>query len=196
MRHNTEFTAKSLDKQLIEFRQARGLAMPLSGTLVWLALFGLSLVLPAQQLVMATFILTGSIVYLAMFICRFTGERISFKRTADSNWFDKVFLAGFGMSFLTFSITIVAFMENYLVLPFAVAVQSGLMWLVYGVLAGRTVAIVHAIVRTALCTIAFFLWPEQSFTLQPLIVVLCYGFSIPLMEKHWRSLQSQALQAA
>ncbi len=191
----TSTVSESLDVQLQAFRQQRGLAMPLSGTFVWAVLFGLSFILPKSQLVMATFILTGSIVYLAMGISRFTGENISFKKQANPNWFETVFLAAVGMSFLTFSITLVAFRENYLLLPFAVAVQSGLMWLVYGVLAGRTVAVVHAIVRTLLCTVAFLLWPEHSFTLQPLIVVLCYGFSIPLMEKHWRRRQVLSLHA-
>lgn len=181
---------QSLDQQLIEYRQKRALAMPVSGMMVWTLLFILSFILPASQMVMATFIGTGSIVYLAMGVSRLTGENISFKKSTDRNWFETVFLAAMGMSFLTFSISIPFFMENYLALPFALAVQTGLMWLVFGVLAAQKVAIVHAIVRTVACVVAFMLWPELSFQLQPLIVVACYGFSIPLMERRWKIQQN------
>ncbi|MFB2648347.1 DUF7010 family protein [Shewanella mangrovisoli] len=181
---------QSLDQQLIEYRQKRALAMPLSGMMVWGLLFILSFILPASQMVMATFIGTGSIVYLAMGVSRLTGENISFKKSTERNWFETVFLAAVGMSFLTFSISIPFFMENYLALPFALAVQTGLMWLVFGVLAAQKVAIVHAIVRTVACVVAFMLWPELSFQLQPLIVVVCYGFSIPLMERRWKIQQN------
>lgn len=181
---------QSLDQQLIEYSQKRALAMPVSGMIVWTLLFILSFILPASQMVMATFIGTGSIVYLAMGVSRLTGENISFKKSTDRNWFETVFLAAMGMSFLTFSISIPFFMENYLALPFALAVQTGLMWLVFGVLAAQKVAIVHAIVRTVACVVAFMLWPELSFQLQPLIVVVCYGFSIPLMERRWKIQQN------
>ncbi|SUI81781.1 DUF7010 family protein [Shewanella morhuae] len=175
-----------MDQQLIEYRQQRALAMPLSGMIVWILLFALSFVLPPSQLVMAVFIGTGSIVYLAMGISRLTGENMSFKKKNERNWFDNVFLASVGMSFLTFAITIPFSMENYLTLPFALAVQTGLMWLVYGVVAAQKIAIV----RTLACVAAFMHWPELSFQLQPLIVVVCYGFSIPVMERRWKIQQN------
>jgi len=71
---------QSLDQQLIEYRQKRALAMPLSGMIVWTLLFILSFILPASQMVMATFIGTGSIVYLAMGVSRLTGENISLQK--------------------------------------------------------------------------------------------------------------------
>ncbi|GGQ14756.1 DUF7010 family protein [Shewanella litoralis] len=180
---------KSLDQQLIEYRQQRALAMPLSGMIVWSILFALSFILPASQMVMAIFIGTGSIVYLAMGVSKLTGEGFGFKKAANRNWFENVFLAAVGMCFLTFGISIPFFMENYLALPFVLAIQMGLMWLVHGVIAAQKVAIVHAIVRTIACVVAFQLWPELSFQIQPLIVVLCYGFSIPVMQFHWRQQQ-------
>lgn len=184
---------KSLDQQLIEYRQLRALAMPLSGMIVWSVLFVLSFILPPSQLVLAVFIGTGSIVYLAMGVSRLTGENISFKKKANRNWFENVFLAAVGMSFLTFGISIPFFMENYLALPFVLAIQTGLMWLVHGVIAAQKVAIVHAIVRTIACVVAFQLWPELSFQIQPLIVVLCYGFTIPIMQSHWRQQQKLSM---
>ncbi|MDP5215241.1 hypothetical protein ORJ66_19470 [Pseudoalteromonas tunicata] len=39
-------TCKSLDQQLIEYRQQRALAMPLAGMIIWSLLFTLSFLLP------------------------------------------------------------------------------------------------------------------------------------------------------
>ena len=43
---------KSLDQQLIEYRQQRALAMPLSGMILWSILFALSFTLSDSQMVM------------------------------------------------------------------------------------------------------------------------------------------------
>lgn len=191
---------KTLDQQLAEFRAQRGLAMPLAGMLVW-ALIGVSsFILTPNQQIMAVFFGTGAIVYIAMALSRLTGENMRFKKKAERNFFETCFLAAVGMSCLVYAITIPFFLENYLALPFAVAVQSGLMWLVYGAVVGAPVAIVHAFVRTAGCTIAYLLAPQEGFWLQPLIVVACYAFSIPLLERRWqRELarqQATAVQSA
>lgn len=183
---------KTLEQQLIEFRSKRFLAMPLSGAIIWALIGALSFVLTPYQQVMATFIGTGSIVYLAMAISRLTGEHISFQKNSERNWFDSIFLAGVGMSFLVFAISIPLFLENYQALPFALAVQTGLMWLVFGVLAKAPVAYLHTVVRTVACVAAYLTLPEHSFWLQPLIVVLCYGFTIPVLELRYRTQQPQA----
>lgn len=51
-------------------------------------------------------------------------------------------------------------------------------------------AIVHAIVRTLACSAVFMLWPELSFQIQPLIVMVRYGFLIPVMERRWKIQQN------
>jgi hypothetical protein len=87
-------------------------------------------------------------------------------------------------------------MENYLALPFALAVQTGLMWLVFGVVAKAPVAYVHTMVRTVACVAAYLTLPQHSFWLQPLIVVLCYGFTIPVLEMRYRAQVSTAAVTA
>ena len=164
--------------------------MPLSGCIVWALIGVLCPFLTAYQQVMLTFIGTGSIIYLAMALSKFTGEHISFQKNGERNWFDSIFLAAVGMTFLMFSISIPLFMENYQALPFALAVQTGLMWLVFGVVAKAPVAYVHAIVRTIACVAAYLTLPEYSFWLQPLIVVCCYGFTIPQLEMRYRAQQA------
>lgn len=84
-------TCKSLDQQLIEYRQQRALAMPLAGMIIWSLLFTLSFLLPLSQIVFAVFIGTGSIVYLAMALSKLTGENITFKNKSERNWFESLF---------------------------------------------------------------------------------------------------------
>ena len=177
---------KTLDQQLLEFRAQRGLAMPLSGLLVWAAIGVLSFVLTPVQQVMSVFFGTGSIVYIAMVVSRWTGEHFGFKSRSEWNVFEMIFLSAVGMAVLVYAVTIPFFLENHLALPFAVAVQTGLMWVVYGAMVAAPVAIVHAIVRTVACTVAFLLAPDEGFWLQPLIVVACYASTIPLLERRWR----------
>ena len=183
----------SLDQQLTDYRQQRALAMPLSGMIIWSVLFVLSFFLPVKDMVLTIFIGTGSIVYVAMGISRLTGENITFKKHAKRNFFESLFLASVGMSFLVFSLTIALMMENHFAQPFALAVQTGLMWLVYGAITDQKVAVFHAVIRTLCCTLAYFIWPQHSFHIQPLIVVCCYAFTIPVMEHRWHLQQQSVL---
>ena len=180
----------SLDQQLAEFRQRRFLAMPLAGILVWSALILTGALLSPKAQVLAVFIGTGSIVYLAMFLAKLTGEQLKFKSNKKRNFFDTLFLSAFAMSFLCYALAIPFFLENYRSLPFAVAILTGLMWLPLSVLIQHWVGVFHAVVRTILCTLAWIIYPEHSFVLQPLIVVAMYVVSIAALELRWKRMQS------
>jgi magnesium-transporting ATPase (P-type) len=182
-------SVKSIEQQLVEFRQRRFLAMPLSGLIVWTLLIFTGLFLPAYEAVMTIFIGSGSIVYLAMFVSRFTGERIRFEKASERNFFDSIFLATMVMSLLCFSIAIPFFQQDYRSIPFTLAVLSGLMWLPVSTLLGHWVGYVHTLLRVGLCTLAWYLAPEHSFVLQPMIVVLCYVVSIVGLERRWQSIK-------
>nr|WP_315468531.1 hypothetical protein [uncultured Undibacterium sp.] len=179
----------SLDQQLVEFRQRRFLAMPLAGMLVWFALIFTGVFLSPRAQVLAVFIGTGSIVYLAMFMAKLTGEQVKFKSNKNRNFFDTLFLSAVAMCFLCYALAIPFFLENYRSLPFAVAILTGLMWLPIGVLIKHWVCIFHAVVRTILCTLAWVMHPEHSFVLQPVIVVAMYVVSIAALELRWKRMQ-------
>jgi hypothetical protein len=180
----------SLDQQLAEFRQRRFLAMPLAGILVWSVLILTGALLSPKAQVLAVFIGTGSIVYLAMFLAKLTGEQLKFKSNKKRNFFDTLFLSAVAMSFFCYALAIPFFLENYRSLPFAVAILTGLMWLPLSVLIQHWVGVFHAVVRTILCTLAWIMYPEHSFVLQPLIVVAMYVVSIVALELRWKRMQS------
>jgi len=181
----------SLDQQLAEFRQRRFLAMPLAGILVWFALIFTGLFLSPRAQVLAVFVGTGSIVYLAMFLAKLTGEQLKFKSNKKRNFFDTLFLSAVAMSFLCYALAIPFFLENYRSLPFTVAILTGLMWLPLSVLIQHWVGVFHAVVRTILCTLAWIMYPEHSFVLQPVIVVAMYVVSIVALELRWKRLQTE-----
>lgn len=182
----------SLDQQLQEFRQRRFLATPLSGAIVWFLLIFTGLFLSPKAQVLAVFIGTGSIVYVALLVSRLTGERLKFQSNKQRNFFDTLFLSTVGMSFLVYAIALPYFVQNYKALPFAVAVLTGLMWLPMSVLIQHWIGVFHAVVRTALCTLAWVFYPEHSFVLQALIVVLVYAITILVLEMRWKNLKTQS----
>jgi hypothetical protein len=181
-------TALTLEQHRLHFTERRFLAMPLTGALVWAALAITGAVLPAQQAVLALFIGTGSIVYLAMLIARFTGENMTFNKT-QKNPFDCLFLYGAAMALLVYAIAIPYFFADYRSLPFTVGILTGLMWLPLSWIIQHWVGLFHTVARTTLCTAAWMLAPEHSFVLIPLIIVAVYVISIVTLEQRWRKLQ-------
>lgn len=183
---------RSLDQQLQEFRQRRFLATPLSGAIVWLILIFTGLFLTPKAQVLAVFVGTGSIVYVALLVSRLTGEHLKFQGNQQRNFFDTLFLSTVAMCFLVYAIALPYFVQNYKALPFAVAVLTGLMWLPMSVMINHWVGVFHAVVRTALCTLAWVFYPEHSFVLQALIVVFVYAITILVLEMRWRKMQAQS----
>lgn len=178
----------TLEQHRTEFSQRRFLAMPLTGMLVWAALAVTGAVLPAQQAVLALFIGTGSIVYLALLISRLTGENMAMCKT-QKNPFDSLFLYGAAMALLVYAIAIPMFWLDYRSLPFSVGILTGLMWLPFSWIIQHWIGLFHTLARTALCTLAWLLAPQYSFVTIPLIIVAIYAISIVTLERRWRKLQ-------
>jgi hypothetical protein len=86
--HN--ITPLSLDQQREIFSQRRFLATPLAGTIAWTIAGFAGHFLSEFHAVLTLFIATGCIVYLAMFIARFTGEDF-FQKGKPKNTFDNLF---------------------------------------------------------------------------------------------------------
>ena len=187
---------KTLEQYREEFKQKKLITMPISGTIVWFILGCLSLYLPAEKMVLPLYIGTGSIFYLALFLSRFTGEKLLVK-SADMNPFDKLFLYTVAMSFCGFSIAIPFGLENYTSLPLSIGIISGLMWLPITWIINHNVGILHTLLRTTLIVIAWFMWPEIRFTTIPFIIVFVYAISlIQLHLRHKKIHQSIALNVA
>jgi hypothetical protein len=176
----------TLEEYRAEFSDGRFLAMPLSGAICW-SLAGIgSLYLNAFHSSLLLFAATGSIVYLAMFVSRLTGE--NFFR-GFSNPFDRLFFVGLFMSLLVFAIVIPFFMTDYRSITLGVGILTGLMWMTFSWIVQSWVGYVHTVARTVLVVAVWYLFPEHHFQAVPTVIVALYLVTIVVLERRWKRLQ-------
>jgi hypothetical protein len=126
------------------------------------------------------FIATGSIVYLGMLISKFTGENF-LDRNRPQNTFDRLFFLTVGQALLVYSIAIPFFLLDYSSLPLTVGILTGLMWLPISWIIDHWVGIFHAIARTALVVVLWYVLPQYRFVAIPFAIVAIYMVTIALL---------------
>jgi len=173
---------RTLEEQRIEFTDRKFLATPLAGLIVWLIIGVAGLTLSTQAAVWVLFIGTGSIVYLSLFVSKYTGENFLDKKK-PKNEFDKLFLFTLGQAVLVYSIAIPFFIIDYSSLPLTVGILTGLMWLPFSWIIKHWIGIFHAIVRTVSILVLWYLFPEYRFSVIPFAIVLIYIVTIIILMK-------------
>jgi len=119
---------RTLEQQRIEFIHQKFLATPLAGLIVWTLIGLIGIFFSDFVAVWSIFIGTGSIVYLGLFLSRFTGENF-LDKSKPKNEFDTLFLYTVGQAILVYSIAIPFFLVDHSSLPMTVGILTGLMWL-------------------------------------------------------------------
>ena len=166
-------TTRTLEEQRIEFSNRKFLATPLAGLIVW-ALIGISGIFFSKMIsVWTIFIGTGSIVYLGLFISKFTGENF-LDKTKPKNEFDALFMYTVFQAILVYSIAIPFFILDYSSLPLSVGILTGLMWLPLSWIIKHWVGIFHTVSRTVIVLALWYLLPEQRFVAIPFAIVAIY----------------------
>ena len=171
---------RTLEEQKQEYKRSKLLAMPIAGSIAWLivGIGGIFLSLTAKVWVL--FIATGCIAYLGMFVSKFTGENF-LDKTKPKNTFDKLFFLTVGQALLVYSIAIPFFLVDYSSLPLTVGILTGLMWLPLTWIIDHWVGIFHAVARTVLVLILWYLLPEHRFVAIPFAIVLIYMLTIAVL---------------
>ena len=172
---------RTLEAQRIEFSNQKFLATPLSGLIVWTIIGLVGLFSSDFIAVWSIFIGTGSIVYLAMFISKFTGEDF-LDKTKPKNEFDKLFFFTVAQALMAYAIAIPFFIIDYTSLPMTVGILTGLMWLPFSWIINHWVGIFHAIFRTVLVLALWYLLPEHRFVAIPFAIVLLYIITIAILK--------------
>ena len=166
-------TTRSLEEQRIEFSNRKFLATPLAGLIVW-ALIGLIGIFFSKIVaVWSIFIGTGSIVYLGLFISKFTGENF-LEKNKPKNEFDSLFVFTVGQAILVYSIAIPFFILDYSSLPLSVGILTGLMWLPLSWTIKHWVGMFHTLTRTVVVLALWYLLPDQRFVVIPFAIVAIY----------------------
>ncbi|MCD8482039.1 MAG: hypothetical protein LR015_04805 [Verrucomicrobia bacterium] len=167
----------SLEAQRAEFSSRRFLAMPLAGTIAWLSVAIAGSFLATYNAAIILFVATGMIVYLGIFISKFTGEDFG-KKKAYRNTFDSLFFHGVGMSLLVYAIAIPFFLIDYTSLPLTVGFLTGLMWIPMSWIIQHWVGIFHTVARTLSIVVLWYWLPDQRFVAIPLAIVVIYLITI------------------
>jgi hypothetical protein len=171
---------RTLEEQKNEFKSRKLLATPIAGLLAWLIVGLAGIFLSATGKVWVLFIATGSIVYLGMFISKFTGENF-LNRNRPRNTFDKLFFLTVGQALLVYSIAIPFFLLDYSSLPLTVGILTGSMWLPISWIIDHWVGIFHAIARTALVVVLWYVLPQYRFVAIPFAIVAIYIVTIAIL---------------
>jgi hypothetical protein len=188
-------TTRSLEEQRGDFANRRFLAMPLAGTVGWMAVGIAGWLLSPGGQVLTLWIATGSIFYLGILFSRFTGENF-FAKGRPKNAFDSLFLHTVVMALLVYAIAVPFLRRDYTSLPLTVGILSGLMWVPFSWIIAHWVGLFHGIARTVLVTAAWYLFPGARFVAIPAVIVLIYLVTIVILEMRWRGLQRRGVVSA
>ena len=184
---------KSLEEQRIEFSKRKFLATPLAGLIAWLIAGIAGVTLPPTITVWVLFIATGSIVYMALFISKFTGENF-LDKNKPKNEFDRLFMYTVFQAVFVYSIAIPFFLVDYTSLPMTIGILTGLMWLPFSWIIKHWVGIFHSVVRTVAILVLWYLFPESRFVIIPFTIVLIYMVTIVIL-KYRRKVFVSGLQS-
>lgn len=168
---------RSLEEQRREFAQSPFLATPLSGLIIWTIIGVVGLFFSDFVAVWTIFIGTGCIVYLGLFLSRFTGENF-LDKSKPKNEFDTLFLYTAAQAILVYSIAIPFFILDYTSLPLTVGILTGLMWVPFSWIIKHWVGVFHTLTRIVAVVALWYLLPEQRFVAIPFAIVLIYIITI------------------
>ena len=172
---------RALEEQRIEFSNQKFLATPLAGLVVWTVIGMVGIFFSDFIAVWSIFFGTGSIVYIAMFISKYTGEDF-LDKAKPKNEFDTLFFFTVGQALLAYAIAIPFFMIDHSSLPMTVGILTGLMWLPFSWIINHWVGIFHATFRTTIVLLLWYLLPEHRFIAIPFAIVLIYIITIVILK--------------
>jgi hypothetical protein len=167
----------TLDELRAEFGRSRLLSMPIAGAIAWTAAGVLGGLLTGDEArSYALFFCMPTVFPLALVIGRLIGEDVF--GAAGRNELDQLFLASVLMANLVWAIAIPFWLIEPSSLPLSAGILSGLMWIPISWILRHWVGIFHAAARTVLVLLAWSLFPQQRFTIVPVVIVFVYIISI------------------
>ena len=183
-------SSRTLEAQLIEFRQRRLLAMPLAGTIAW-SVVAIGAALAPGYAFLILFAATGSIAYLGIGLSKLTGEDF-LDKSRPKNVFDSLFFHTAGMAILVYSIAIPFFLVQPSSLPMSVGILTGLMWVPMSWTLQHWIGIAHAVARIVAILVVHYAFPTQRYLFVPLVIVAVYLVTIAVLEQRWRAANGPA----
>ena len=160
-----------------EHSAKRSLAMPIAGAIYWLALAIVSTQVSERLGLLILLFGSGTIFPIALLIAKITKEKVF----SPNNPLAKLMGVSVLMVNLLWALHIPLFLYAPEFLPLSVGIGLGLHWIVYSWIIQHPVGLIHAILRTVLVLLAWFIFPESRLFAIGISIVLVYCLSIWLM---------------
>lgn len=157
-----------------EHSAKRSLAMPISGAIYWFILAIVSIQVPERVGLLVLLFGSGSIFPIALLISKITKEQVF----SSNNPLAKLMGLSVLMVNLLWALHIPLFLYAPEFLPLSVGIGLGLHWIVYSWIIQHPLGTIHAVLRTALVLLVWFLFPESRLFAIGLSIVFVYGLSI------------------
>ena len=169
----------TLDELRTEFERSsrRSMSMPIAGAIVWAVVAVLSLLLEYRFSLIATFFCTGAILPIAIVVAKLRGEEL----LSNKNPFAKLMGMSALMVNLLWALHIPLFLYAPQFVPLSLGIGLGLHWVVYSWIIQHPLGTLHAVLRTVLIVLAWFVFAEQRLTAISLVVISMYLLTLHQM---------------
>lgn len=152
----------------------KSVSMPIAGACVWFVIALLSIPLDERLGVLVLLFGSGVIFPVALLIARFRRENL----LSSDNPLAKLMGLCVLMVNLLWAVHIPLFLYAPAFVPLSLGIGLGLHWVVWSWIIQHPLGIIHAILRTILVVVAWFVFPEHRLLAIGLVIVFVYGVSI------------------
>lgn len=166
----------TLEELRADFEESskRSLSMPIAGAIYWFVIAVLSTLVSERMGLLVLLFGSGLIFPIALAISKITKEKVF----SSQNPLGK--LMGFSvlMVNLLWAVHIPLFLYAPEFLTLSIGIGLGLHWIVYSWIIQHPLGLIHAVLRTGLILLAWFLFPESRLLAIGLAIVFVYSLSI------------------
>lgn len=152
----------------------RSLSLPIAGALVWAVVGLASLVLPERPATLALLFATGAIFPLGLAIARPLGERLM----DNPNPMARLMAMCVLMVNLLWALHLSLLARDPAYVPLSLGIGLGLHWVVFSWIINHPLGTIHAVLRTALVTGLWWLFPAHPIPAVAAAVVVSYLYAI------------------
>lgn len=161
----------------------RSLALPAAGAVVWTIIAVAGLVLPERTSHFVLLFGTGATFPLGLAFAALLRERLVDNPSPLAGLMGRSVL----MVNLLWAAHLTLFALEPAFVPLTLAIGLGLHWVVFGWVIGHPMGLVHAVLRTALVTAAWWAFPEARIGAVGAAVVVAYAYSIVVLARRPRA---------
>ena len=148
----------------------RSMSMPMAGAIAWSVAAVLSFQLEYRTALIALFLCTGMIFPVAIAIGKIRGEEI----LSNTNPLAKLMGMCALMVNLLWAVHIPLFLYAPQFVPLSLGIGLGLHWVVYSWIIQNPLGTIHAVLRTILIVLTWFIFPEHRLVATCAVVVVMY----------------------